>query len=993
MKRILLAAALVSLCVSLGFLSGCSSGSGMTVTLTSAGGQTTLQEGQSVALTATVTHATNTNVTFSLSGGTCPSNCGSLSSTTASPTTYTAPSGASVTASFMVTVTATSVADATKKASMTLMVNPVTVTVSAANNQTTLEQGQSVAMTATVANASNTGVTWSLSGASCPANCGSLSSTSTNPTTYTAPPVVAANFMVTVTATSAADASKSGSVTLTVTPAITVTITNKFATIQAATSAVTLNATVANDQNAQGVTWAIASCTSSCGSLSNATALSVMYTPPQDPPTPATVKITATSKADNTKSDSDPFTVTPHPIVVTITNKINSIVAGAAAVTFNATVAHDSTNSGVAWTLIANSVPCSPTCGSLSNATASSVTYTPPASVPSLPNNMPTLTATSVADGTKNDSDTFTITAAPPIAVTFASTPPTTLATSATAMITANVTNDSQTKGVDWTVTCGSSDCGSFNPTHTASGTATTYTAPASVPAGNTVNITATSTADNTKSVMASITITAASAACPSGNEAFLNGQYAFLVKGFDANGAVAIGGSFTADGTGKITAGEEDINRTTGVTANAGLNTASSSYTVGSDNRGCLTLVHGSTTNVFRFALSSTEGLDPLAGVDGAASSAQAALATAGKGRIIEFDDSTGTGTRGSGIIRKQDATSFAVTKISGNYAFGLTGSDLSGNRFGILGAFTATAGVFTSGSFDADDAGTLTTNASISSQVYTVASNGRGTLAVVVGATTFNYALYMVSSSEILLVGTDSISSTNPLDSGEVLQQQGSFSTSSLSGNFVLYLSGESGSGSSATSNTALVLGTVTSSGNATVTIYEDSGGTVQAPKSQSGTYAVASNGRVTLSGFGGNPPVFYLVNQSEGFVGGTDNSVTFGFLEPQAAGPFSTSSLSGAFIAGTESPSDSNVSDSIVAVNLDGNGNIAGTQDKSDSSGLTPNNPIAGETYAITNTNGTGTLGGATSILIVISPSRFVFVDESPTNTNPKMTIVEK
>jgi hypothetical protein len=870
---------------------------------------------------------------------------------------------------------------------------PVAVTIATANNQTTLEQGQSVAITATVTHATNTGVTFSLSGSACPNSCGSLSSATANPTTYTAPSSVSASFVVTVTATSSADATKTNAVTLTITPPISVSITNKQTTIQAASGAVTFNATVANDQNSQGVTWSAKSngvdCTPTCGTLTNAAALSVTYTPPQDPPSPATVTLTATSKADNTKSDTDQFTITPHPIVVSITDKINSIVAGAAAVTFNATVAHDATGVGVTWTLTASNVPCSPTCGSLSNTAAFSVKYAPPASVPTAPNNAPTLTATSVADATKNDSDMFTVTAAPPISVTIQS-KIANIQANTSATLNVMVQNDPANNGVTWTLTASGSNCSPTCGTLTnVTATSVTYNAPTSVPASpnNTPTITATSVSDNTKSDTDTFTITAVSAACPSGNETFLNGQYAFLVKGFDANGAVAIGGSFTADGAGKITAGEEDINRTTGVTPNSALNTASSSYTVGADNRGCLTLVQGTTTNVFRFALSSTAGLDPLARVDAVAS-----ITTAVKGRIIEFDDSTGTGTRGSGIIRKQDATSFAVTKISGNYAFGLTGSDSSGRRFGILGAFTANTGVFTTGSFDADDAGTLTTNAPITSQVYTVGSNGRGTLSVVAGGTTFTFALYMVSSSEILLVGTDPISPTNPLDSGEALQQQGTFSQSSLSGNFVLYLSGESGSGSSATSNTALVLGTVTSSGNATITIYEDNGGTSSTTPSQSGTYAVASNGRVTLSGFGGSTPVFYLVNQSEGFVGGTDNSVTFGFLEPQAAGPFMTSSLSGAFIAGNESPSDSGVSNETAAVNLDGSGNITGTQDKSDSSGLTPNNQLLGGTYAITNTNGTGTVG-SNGILIVISSSRFVFVDEKSTNTNPKITVVEK
>ena len=56
------------------------------------------------------------------------------------------------------------------------------------------------------------------------------------------------------------------------------------------------------------------------------------------------------------------------PISVTITNKISTIAAGAAATTLNATVQSDSSNSGVTWSLTAGGAACSPTCGSLSGA-------------------------------------------------------------------------------------------------------------------------------------------------------------------------------------------------------------------------------------------------------------------------------------------------------------------------------------------------------------------------------------------------------------------------------------------------------------------------------------------------------------------------------------------------------------------------------------------------------------------------------------------------
>ena len=85
------------------------------------------------------------------------------------------------------------------------------------------------------------------------------------------------------------------------------------------------------------------------------------------------------------------------------------------------------------------------------------------------------------------------------------------LRVSASAQFTAVVVNDPTNAGVTWTAVCAQNSqtgCGSFNPVTTVSGISTLYTAPSSVPAGSgTVQITATSVADPTKSVSTTITI------------------------------------------------------------------------------------------------------------------------------------------------------------------------------------------------------------------------------------------------------------------------------------------------------------------------------------------------------------------------------------------------------------------------------------------------------------------------------------------------------
>jgi|SRR5579875_654805 len=293
---------------------------------------------------------------------------------------------------------------------------PISVSITSPATPPSIQQGQSVTITASVANdPANKGVTWTLSGQ------GTLSGQTATSVVYNAPASVTANMTATVTATSVSDTSKTASLAITVTPPppISVTITNKITSITVGHSA-TLNAAVQNDPSNSGVSWTLTAngtaCSPACGSLSGSTATSTTYTAPATvPPSPDNAPtITATSVTDTTKSDSDAFSIAstaPAGVIVTITNKISTITAGAAAVTFDAAVQNDSTNSGVTWTLVSGSPAsgCEPTCGSLSSITTTNVTYTPPATVPASPNNTPTLIATSIADNTKSDSDTFTI--------------------------------------------------------------------------------------------------------------------------------------------------------------------------------------------------------------------------------------------------------------------------------------------------------------------------------------------------------------------------------------------------------------------------------------------------------------------------------------------------------------------------------------------------------------------------------------------------------
>jgi ferredoxin len=245
---------------------------------------------------------------------------------------------------------------------------------------------------------------------------------------------------------------------------------------------------------------------------------------------------------------------TPPPaqaITVSMSGQPSSLGANATTA-LTATVANDSANAGVRWSASCGS---SGACGSFNpaqSASGAATTYTAPAAVPS--GNTVTVTATSVTDSTKTATATITITP-PATAISVSlSGQPSSLVTSTTAALTATVANDSANAGVTWSATCGSSPaCGTFSAATTPSGTATTYTAPAAVPSGNTVTVTATSVTDTSKTATATITITGAASAVLN------DGTYVYHLNGQNANGQCFFAGAFTVV-NGAIAGGKQDF-------------------------------------------------------------------------------------------------------------------------------------------------------------------------------------------------------------------------------------------------------------------------------------------------------------------------------------------------------------------------------------------------------------------------------------------------
>jgi hypothetical protein len=274
------------------------------------------------------------------------------------------------------------------------------------------------------------------------------------------------------------------------------------------------SATLKNDSQNQGVTWSLSGtgCTATaCGTLTSVTSTSMTYNAPATAPNPASVILKATAVADSTKFDSAMITITtpaPPPITVAV-NPTSKSVQVSLASPFTSQLQNDTQSQGVSWSLSGTGCTAA-ACGTLTNVTTSSVTYNAPATAPNLAT--VTLKATSIADNTKSASATITITTPAPPPITVAVNPTSkSVQVLLTAPFTAQLQNDTQSKGVTWSLSgtgCSGVTCGSLTNITT---TSVTYNAPATAPNPATVSLKATSIADNSKSASATITITSGS--------------------------------------------------------------------------------------------------------------------------------------------------------------------------------------------------------------------------------------------------------------------------------------------------------------------------------------------------------------------------------------------------------------------------------------------------------------------------------------------------
>ena len=616
--------------------------------------------------------------------------------------------------------------------------------------------------------------------------------------------------------------------------------------------------------------------------------------------------------------------------------------------------------------------------------------------------------------------------------------------TNGTAVTPIALTATATTAPYNWTVTAGALPAGLVlnNGTTTSTTTITSTT--------NSITITGTPTTTGAYSFTLSITDSAtpvgsgsqafsgtvngaaATACAPTpalrGNESALTLPYAFLLKGDDVNDLpVAWAGSFTPNGSGGIAAADVDFVGTAAGPESLQVQLAGSSYSYGSDGRGCLYLAFN--------GLNGTARREPRVGNanQGHGKARRqvkvrpAVLANTGTvvfsfslspafqtGRITQFDYVNSL-IVAAGQMHQQTAADFVLSQLSSNFAFGFDGwlTDAQDNteRTAIAGSFTNAAGTISN--LTADDnigglpSGELTGSGSLSvTPVSTTTGRGTGTYTITTadGPLAFDFAYYIVNGSDILIISSDDPAPIGSfILSGRALK---SAATSvALNGFYMAAISGIDLSSGNNVGNNTVTIGTfqATSAGAIpTATVSANDGGTFQTQSFTGGSYTLdASTGRVTIAGVGSTPIVYLTATAGEddiaAFVVGTDLAASSGFLALQgtSAPNLTNANLSGGFAFGSAEDVVGISGSNVGMFTLDGKGNYTNVIDAVNVGEIASQPDQAGSGTFTVNTNGLGNFddGGhvfvtnGTLILAIDGPANgttqpllYVFIEQT-------------
>jgi hypothetical protein len=480
-----------------------------------------------------------------------------------------------------------------------------------------------------------------------------------------------------------------------------------------------------------------------------------------------------------------------------------------------------------------------------------------------------------------------------------------------------------------------------------------------------------------------------------------LNGQYSFVVAGFDGSGnPLGIAGSFKADGFGHISSGEVDIND--GATPAVVVNNTSVTGGYAFDAAG------NSTLGTITFSNSIAGLAHPLA-------FGFSLQASGNFGEIMTLDSN---GFIAAGTMQLQSSSALTLSGMAGSYVASIDGRN-SSSPTSVLGSFTlnadGTTGTGSTNTFDRSVAGLGTAGPTTgASAAVTFASggpdtNGRGTFTLtlndgLVATTTQNFAYYAITKTRFVAVETDAGSpmtadfsgQSTPFSATTVVTTGGVFG---MAGIDVVAANEISAVGQ-------LVIASDTATG-ATVNWDSNDNGTTVTGSSLPGQAVTfdPTTGRGTVTLTGGNAHgladtlVFYLTAPGAGFVldatAGTNNRAMAGPMLAQATGTFSASTdlATGLALVRTRA---SSVNDAVALVGLFGLTTdqttyelLADERDPTNNTGApTLDTAFTGITVgAVSGTVGRGTFalptsgGTSTFAFYVIGPNQFYFIDVNP------------
>jgi hypothetical protein len=491
----------------------------------------------------------------------------------------------------------------------------------------------------------------------------------------------------------------------------------------------------------------------------------------------------------------------------------------------------------------------------------------------------------------------------PGLSIALSTAPPSTMAPGATATVAATVAHDGANGGVDWSCAPAGS-CGSFSPTHTASGATTTYTAPA---AGGTVTITVTSTTNHAVVALATITVSS-------------SGALSITIA--NAPSTLAPGGTATVSAT------------VVNDTANGGVD-----WTCGPTAGSC--------------------GAFNLAHTASGATTTYTAPSTGGNVTIMATSSSNHSVTATANITV---STTPAGALTSGNFAFYLTGVNSNKITYSLAGSVAldangnVTGGIQDYNSHDGpkspQPSGDTITGGSL-----TTASNGKGTLTIKTNNTTVGvngtetFSVAVVNSKHAVISELDSsASSSGSMD----LQSLPAAGLAQVKGPYSFVVSGQ------ASGVLEIFGGTIIADGAGaltTVKINQNKGGTVTSG-SNTGTYTAPDGaGRGTVA-FGGDHFSYYVVNAKVlRLIVIDEDNTDIGSAYTGVTGVTNASLKAQYVFADSSNLSTGALFAAAGLLTADGNGNITGFADV-DENGTASKGTFTG-TYSISDTNGFGSM----------------------------------